>query len=571
MCIRYFIRKKHNRNSIKKMKNAKTYSYTSEKIEITKILFHQIFQKKLYKLFKIGQMSAPTPEKVNIDVTLLLRGKQRLYGVKNNEYERYAQYCSRRVVRLAHLMKKREDCVEMKGPKYNLSANINQNAEHMQIVLFKADGAFARYRFLKNTAEKQKRKSHAISRLRKSQKWWQLAHECADAFCTEKTQLEVQAFQSYAKASLELELGHWSEALSTFTAVTDIFSDIQNASSDATLKLFCREMIDDITPLIEFCRFNLGQIDGQHIDAETRERIINIYEGSENLPTNTLSELKWRDKTVPIVHEGLRVKLATVVDLINDIHKEGHEPQFAMKLFDKLITESHSARQTIRSISSKGESEELQTIDSFLDWNSYIVTLERSRILLSTLSTPSQKADLASRTYLRISENKSKYENDPAIDALLNIWRSLKVFYIADVSTVSSEKSFGLLERAKNYINTALNIISSENVDNPPSLQKWATEIQDSIRKVRIVKIAHANGVVGIAGKRNTTEEAERPFLEDLNSFTSCPTLVQIPPLPKSVTPKGMIFNNARDEHLDYPDISAKLKKKSWSARLKFW
>ena len=88
-----------------------------------------------------------TQEKVNIDVTLLLRGKQRLYGVKNNEYERYAQYCSRRVVRLTRLLKKREDCVEMKGPKFNLSADINQNAEHMQIVLFKADGAWARYRF----------------------------------------------------------------------------------------------------------------------------------------------------------------------------------------------------------------------------------------------------------------------------------------------------------------------------------------------------------------------------------------------------------------------------------------
>ena len=421
-------------------------------------------------------------------------------------------------------------------------------------------------------SEKTKRKSHAIARLRKCQKWWQLARECADAFCTEKTQLEVQAFQSYAKASLELELGNWSEALSTFTGVTDIFSGIQSTSSDATLQLFCREIIDDITPLIEFCRFNLGQIDGQHIDAETRERIINIYDkGSENLPTNTLSELKWRDKTVPVVHEGLRVKLAAVVDLLNDIHKEGHEPQFAMKLFDKLITESHSARQTIRNISSKGESDELLTIDNFLDWNSYIVTLERSRILLSTLNTPSQKADLASRTFLRISENKSKYENDPAIDALLNIWRALKVFYIADVPSVSSEKSLGLLERAKNYINTALNIISSENVDNPPSLKKWATEVQDSIRKARIVKIAHGNGVVGIAGKKNNTEEAEKSFLEDLNSFTSCPTLVQIPPLPKSITPKGMIFNNARDEYLDYPDISAKLKKKSWSARLKFW
>lgn len=523
-----------------------------------------------------------TPEKVNIDVTLLLRGKQRLYGVRNNEYERYAQYCSRRVVRLIHLMKKRSDFVGIEekpeepqegkpqtkktGPKFDLRPEVNQNAEHMEIVLLKADSAFARYYFLKNTATKHKRKAHALSRLRKCQKLWEIATECAKAFCTEKTQLEVHAFQSYARATLELELQQWDKALTTFTTVTDIFSNIKNASNDPTLRTFCGEIIEDITPLIEFCRFNLGQIDGQHIDTETREKIKNIYvKDGDNIPSSALSELEWRGKTVPIVHDGLRDKIGTVVNIINDIQQTQHDPQASMKLFDKLIMESHSARQTIRNIASKGESEELKILNDYLDWNSYIITLERSRILLSTLETPQQRADLASRTYLRISENKQQYNNDSAIEALSNIWRALKVYYISLVPTVEKSKSLGLIDRAKNYLDTALNIISSEDVTNPPSLKPWAEELYEQIRKRKILIIANSVGIEDCFTPNSSS------FLDDVNSFTSCSALVQVPPKPRQITPKGMIFNLARDDYLDYPNINDKLKKKSWSSRLKFW
>ncbi|OHT11630.1 hypothetical protein TRFO_03823 [Tritrichomonas foetus] len=517
-------------------------------------------------------------EKVHVDVTLLLRGKQRIYGVKNNEFERYAQYCSRRVVRLTKLMKKKEDVVDMKGPKFNFSASVNQNSEHLQILLFKADGAWARYRFLKNTAEKQKRRSHAIQRLRKCQKWWQIAHDCAEAFCSERTILEVNAFQSYAKASLELERGEWSQALSTFTTVTDIFSDIREASPDATLRTFCGEIIDDINPLIEFCRFNLDKTDGTHIDAATREKIKNIYDqNTESLNTHTLSELTWRNKTVPIVHEGLRGKMANIVDLISDIHQHqaGSEDQVEMKLFDKLIMESHAARQTIRSIASKGESEELKVLDSYLDWNSYIVTLERSRVLLNTLSNANQKADLASRTYARILENKTKYDGDAAVEALMNIWRALKLLYITESNLINQQnnnasknnsKSVALLERAKNYINTAQNIISAEGVVDPPILKTWASDVALQIRRQRIMKVAQTTGVEIFAKSGSSLS-----FLEDQDSYQSCQTLVQVPPLPKPIVPKGMIFNSARDEYLDYPNIDTKLSKKSWSARLKFW
>ena len=537
-----------------------------------KVVMARTEQKKKKK-FKKRKMSSQ--DKIHVDVTLLLRGKQRLYGVRSNEYERYAQYCSRRISRLTRLLKKREGVQGMQGPSHDLSPSVNQCLEHILIVLFKADGAMARYRFLKNTAEKQGRRHHAVMRLKKCLKWWNLAIECSAAFCSERTQLEVGAFKDYAIATYELEVGNWSNALKTFTNVTDIFLSIHNASPDPTLKTFCGEILDDIAPLIEYCKFNLGQTDGQHIDAATREKIRNIYDqGTTTIGAQTLAELNWRNKTVPIVHDGLKSKMASIVDLVTDIHKERNvenmdkserekEAQLMMKLFDRLLMEAHSARQTIRSLSSKGESDELKFLDQYLDWNSYIATLERSRVLLDSQNTASQKADLAARTFNRISDNKSKYDGDGAIEALMHLWHALKVLYISEPLT--DNKAVGLLDRAKNYAANALDIISKENINDPPGLKGWAEKISMEIRKQKIIKIGLSTGV------ETTIKANHSSFLEDQNSYSSCSTIVQIPPLPKPITPKGMIFNNARDDYLDYPNIDAKNAKKNWSNFLKFW
>jgi signal recognition particle subunit SRP68 len=210
-------------------------------------------------------------EPLQVDVTVLLHTKRRAYGVPNSEFLKYAEYCTRRISRLRHFMRKSPGCVGMKGPKFDLSPELNQNVEHMHIVLFTADGTWARYRHLsyehsKDASDKPARRAHALSRLRKCQKWWQLAHDCATTFCSAATQLEVQAHQLFARGYLQLELAEWQNALATFSDVSATFAAMSDVSHDATFAGFVTEIQSDIAPLLEFCRFNLNDGDAEHIN-----------------------------------------------------------------------------------------------------------------------------------------------------------------------------------------------------------------------------------------------------------------------------------------------------------------
>jgi len=494
-------------------------------------------------------------KRCHVDVIKLLKGKQRVYGVHDGQFLRYAQYCTNRTARLRSLL-------GIKGGKgCDLSPGVFQNAEHLQIVLFTADCAWARYRDLKNSATSAKRRQHALSRLRKCQKWWKLAQECATTFSDESTQLEVDAFTTYARATLDLELGKWEESLREYSEVKAVLSEL-SATNDTILSNQCKEIIEDIAPLLVFCRYNLGQSDTGSIDIEIREKVRAIKSLGSSGPVNRqLTELQWRGKVYPVAHEGLKTRLSSIVEMIQDIHKSDADANLRITLYDRIIAESHGSRQLVQTLIQKSDSEDLRQIDLYLKWNSFIATIERSSTIIDTYTSPSERAEFAGRTHARIIEVKSQFENEPAIEALEKIWRSIKVINIAQ--TKSGAEQVAMYERAKAYSSSALKIINAESIIDPPELKSMAENILKTAREQKINAIAKTYPAP-------QKDIAEKAFLEDLTNYQPCSTLVQVPPEPKTVIPKPIIFDVAAD-FIQYPNIANKLQKKGWTSRLKFW
>ena len=445
----------------------------------------------------------------------------------------------------------------MTGPVFDLSPTNCQTAEHMQVVILTADGVWARYRHLKMTAEKPARRAYALRRLRKCQKWWQLAHDCAHEFCDEQTQLEVDAFQNMARASLEMELGHWENALSLFSEVLSVFRGIGEASEDPALRGFCGDIVEDILPLIDFCKFNLGDREVTTVSTERAGEAKKLYSLKAAAKVRQLTELSWRGKVVPIVHDGLKQKMAVVADCIEMVKKADAS---SLDVFDRLIAEAHGARQLLHTVQQKSDSDELRTMDEFLRWNSVIATLERSRAILATYDKPAQKAEFAGRTYARLVDLRKQFQDDPAIEALEAIWKAIKLMNIAE--TRSGPEGLGLLDRARSQCDAATQTITDNELNDPPGIAEWAKSLTESIRKLRVLAVARCNGVEDERSKR-----VEAPFLDDLDSFAPCPKLVEVPPVPRLVTPKPAIFNLAED-YLEYPSLKDKTNKKAW---FKFW
>lgn len=501
--------------------------------------------------------------KVSLNVTLLIRGKQQQYSVPSGEFLRYAQYCTRRIARLTKLLRKDPSAADIKGPKLALDAAAHPTAEHIQIAIFTAERAWARYRYLKNTAEGTRRTAHARRRLAKCQKAWQYAHDCAAAFCTDRTLAEVDAFRAFARATLNLERGEWADAYSTFSEVSAAFGAIGASSSDDTLRGHCEDIQREIDPLLEFCRFNLGQTASTHIDAALREKVRTFVVDTEEAESaRQISALSWRGNSIQITQNSLKQKLAEVCDLIEDSQKDGLDADFRLGLYDKIIAQTHSIRQLVRS--HKSENEDLCAIDEFLRWNSFVSTISRSQVLMASLAAGADRADFAARTLARIQDAKARdslFGDDGAVQCYERVWRAQKVMNIA--LTKIGPESAGLLERAAKYCGEAVERIQSEGIDNPPTLRPLAESLLKAIRKQRIAVVA------ALAAPESAAPGAEQPFLADLDSFRPCSQIVEVPPRPRTTTPKGMIFDLAAD-YIDYPSLESKFKK-GWASRLKFW
>jgi len=496
----------------------------------------------------------------HLDVTMLLRSKQRLYGVQNGEYLRYAQYCTRRIARLRHLLHLTG------GPKFELGPEVMHNKEHLELLCLIADCAWARYRDLKTSQNGQvpkKRAHHAMRRLRKCQKWWKLTQQCAQVFGDERTQLEVDTFSNLVNANFLFEKGQWADSLQTFLNVSSVFEDLKAHSEDKIFSQYCQEELDDIAPLIEYCKFSLGSDDLTQITPQLRDKVRNISTLSTSAPAQqTISEITFHGESIPVNQESLRSKLSLVVDLIDDSSKSDGSN---LSLYDRLIAEAHSCRTFVKGLLQKSESEDLIKIDKFLMFNSFIATVERSRAILSTCSTPSEAADFTSRTYARILEIKPQFGDDVSISALEKAWHACKDYRLALALMVPGTRPHGeieavvLLERAAEIVAEALAIEFCD----PPQLRPWIEKIQQEIRVEHIKAAAAAAGV-----KANVVDE-DKTFLDDLESYNGCAELVTVPPKPRTITPKPFIFDLAK-EYIEYPDMKNKLQKKGW-ARLKFW
>ena len=501
------------------------------------------------------------PEEIEIirtdfPVTLTIRGKQRSYGVPDNQFTRYRKYCIKRCERIREILR-------IKGGKdFDLTPSVHQNAYHLELLVLMADGCWTYYKELKSSATGGQRRQHALRRLRKSLLWWNRAKEAAAVFGTEQTQLEINAFADYAEATLHLERGHWQDALSRFMNVSEVFRGLSQASSDSAYQKHCQDMLEDIEPLLVFCRYNLGETETVQASAELREKVKSIVSiGATSSATRKVSEIKWRDWTIPINHEGLKTKLASILDLIQDTRSDVHDQELRVTLYDRLIAESHGARQVVHTLSSQNANEDLAKLDTFLRWNSFIATLERSHALIETFPTAAEKAEFAGRTYSRIVEIKPQFENDSAIEAFEQFWHAVKCFYIGEAK--SGAETITMLDRAQEHATKAQSIITQENVDDPPTLRQWTESFISQIRVRKIQAIAVVNGL------HEDKTSGDRPFFEDLKSYAPCNTLVTVPPKPRTVTTKPMIFDLAGD-YLQFPDLSKK-QKKGLLSKLSFW
>eukprot|EP00887_Chlorella_sp_A99_P002852 scaffold6.g2852.t1 len=218
---------------------------------------------------------APALPVYSVNVLQVVRDAQSIHGLKHSDYQRYRQYCSRRLRRIYKGVK----FLHGRGryQKKKLEPENVKEERHIHIPLVQAERAWAHAMELKNQArhyrlssgvahveqemEPQKR-HHLISLLSKAAAHAAELVRLASQRCDARTQLEAEAYSSWMAGSMLLEKeSDWEQALARFVRARRLFEELAKVGSYDQQGV-CKHFLDQVEPTIRFCQYQISRRGG---------------------------------------------------------------------------------------------------------------------------------------------------------------------------------------------------------------------------------------------------------------------------------------------------------------------
>jgi len=550
-----------------------------------------------------------------IELLPLIKEAQQHHGLRHGDYQRYRQYCQRRLKRIRHCLNfKLGTRHGYKGKK--ITKEIITDVRFLHIPLMEAERCWSHAMELKLYANTEPRKKfHMVRRLRKAAKY---AEELQDLCQLEKvdarTKLEVQAYSYWMVANMKFEGQDWQTAIDLYTRARSIYEKLAGAFMDEDTKMLYLQRVEEISPNIRYCAYNLGQggLDinelmkmrsnaaGQDmlaakIDAaikETREKLASSF-----------GEVSWRGKTVPLRNEKARVFILRVQDKNNEIERqESFEKK--MEVFDNLLMESKDALQEVKEeisseMSAKKRNEtnlsNLQFIRTYLSYLRQMLLIDRNLEMISNMKSKlpliigqskqivkgkTTKPEDLIRLYDSIIQCLTEtgqlngLQDDELIEkeikAQITSYKAFRCFYIAQSYQMAKKwiESISLYDRVLEYVQDATNQLNK--LQNP-IIKALIGKLEDVAEQAKGHKYAaHATSILETSEMEtgvknmNLSDKVLAERLDSYQEFTSIPknpNLVHFPPQPEPVPCKPLFFDLALN-HIDLPDLEHRMEKK---------
>ncbi|WVZ60135.1 hypothetical protein U9M48_010193 [Paspalum notatum var. saurae] len=306
--------------------------------------------------------SASTEEKpvirFSINVLELMRDAQMQHGLRQSDYTRYRRYCSARLRRLYKSLK-----------------------------FLHGRGKYTRRNITEST----------VTDVRKAVKWASLFSQLCSVKGDSRTSLEAEAYASYMKGALFFEQDKNIEAaMINFKNTRAIYEELGKYGSIEN-QLLCRQRIEEVEPMIDFCSHKLGGSSLQaHELLDTANDLLKakmeaVLSETRSQQAASMTEFNWLGRRFPITNAKTRVSILKAQQLERDLNGAATESVAADKklaIFDKIFSAYHDARSCIRSdLVSAGNAEDIRDDLNGLDKAVSAVlglrTIERNQLLVS--------------------------------------------------------------------------------------------------------------------------------------------------------------------------------------------
>ncbi|EGG17794.1 signal recognition particle 68 kDa subunit [Cavenderia fasciculata] len=558
--------------------------------------------------------------KLKLDIINISQTSQIQFGLRTEDYQRYRQYLTRRLLRVRKALK-----TSLGKKVYQNKINDPKNvidARYLLIVLLKTERAWAYAMDLKKQDEQEDapRKHHHMERrfLKAEKHALQLEKFCV-ATCDDYTIAEAQAYAASIKAARYTNIQQWVQARDENIVAKAIF-ELLIEIGDSSLKQIYEKKIEESQTIDRYCQYNLRHAGNIPDPINTNDLISNIKSKlSKNIQNKETSlpmeTITWRSKQIK-VSEKVRTQMVTYDSIEKEFNKITGDHLKRYPYFDKMIAQLiqiervikndfiNIERQNIKSKSVKSEIEleNQKTLLSFVVYHKMKYLYERNQILSKIffrflngeksqedLSISRKKKKVGVQDLVRIYGDQIKIftsmvDNRPDTsssasslvaskdnEAQLLLLRSYRIYFIG-LNLLAAKKwseTNATIEKILSNVQQIKKITKSQDI------VKSATDLEDLVNKVK--SQIHANAFMeqlstneDLKNQMNSltiqSSEKSKDLLSGIEnydaSFLEEKKLVEYPPQLQPTTTKPMFFDLAFNS-CEFPSLENRKKAQS--------
>ncbi|KAK1929138.1 Signal recognition particle subunit SRP68 [Phytophthora citrophthora] len=210
--------------------------------------------------------AAATDEVLSVPILETVKAAQLQNGLRHRDFQRYRQYCTRRLRRIRKSVK----FTHGKGKQFiNKKVDAETATENrlLYLPLYNAERAWGYAMQLKEDDNLDKSengedansriKFHLNGRLRKATEWSRRLVEICAARADARTSLEAEAYAAYMAGNLAFHREEHVAALEKFGTARRIYADLSQVGTSSQKELFSRSA-DELQPFIRFCEHRLA-------------------------------------------------------------------------------------------------------------------------------------------------------------------------------------------------------------------------------------------------------------------------------------------------------------------------
>jgi len=545
----------------------------------------------------------------SLKVLSLIREQQQKHGLRHSDYQRYRNYCSRRLRRL----RKAVGLVQGEKKKFHkkeVTEEIITEEKHLQIPLVTAERAWAYYMQLKFESNSDPRKKfHMMNRLRKANKY----SEQLDLICRNsdkvdaRTKLETQAYHHWISGTLHTELGaNWAEAKNQLTQAKQIYESLSLAVGEEEGNLF-KQKIEEITPSLRYCAYNIGDASVSSLsDLRTGGGggdLEGLIQEARKQQAATLQDVDWRGRKMAVKHEKVRMFMLSYQESGNELAR-AQDNNAKVAIYEALLLDCKDALQVLRDEllldpefrsrqqATEGKVGSQHFLYTYLQYIRNTATVSRDLVRIDAMKAQLEgrekqvegKKSAKPQDVVRMYENIIQcladvtslpgLENDDDLaannESKMTFYKAFRSYYVAQayINAQKWPEAMAVFQRTTQHSAKARR---DPNLGAP--LKTQLAELERAIEGRQFV--AHANSILETEtvtdqvatldlGKKKPLVDRLDQYFEDPDLVKGKPNLVNFPPEFSAIPCKPLFYDLAL-YHLEMPSLEEKLASSSTS------